>query len=201
VALSTGFGLGKVVINGGKSKLWIAKIFSCRSRCTNVASSLVSVKRWHFVSVAEIKVVSVSSNCLSGVAFNSSQSVVSFNLARVASKALRRLQLAAHRCFSSLNCLVPHGDHQSSQAGGFADLSVESRTVNRIHLGFASVIVVNFPALFAGLSGNHLTVLWRGSRDGFGARLSRPLRRPGVHSDIELGQGNGEQFQGFTLVK
>jgi hypothetical protein len=73
--------------------------------------------------VGEIEVVSVSSNCLSGVGFNSSESVVSFNLALVASKALLRLQLSAHRYFSNLNYLAPHGNHQYSQTGGFADLS------------------------------------------------------------------------------
>jgi hypothetical protein len=36
--------------------------------------------------------------------------------------------------------------------------------------GFASLIVPDFPALFAEFRGKHFTLLWRGSRDGFGAR-------------------------------
>jgi hypothetical protein len=36
--------------------------------------------------------------------------------------------------------------------------------------GFASLIVVDFPALFTEFGGKRFTLLWRGSRDGFGAR-------------------------------
>jgi hypothetical protein len=36
--------------------------------------------------------------------------------------------------------------------------------------GFASLIVADFPVLFAELRGKRFALLWRGSRDGFGAR-------------------------------
>jgi hypothetical protein len=52
------------------------------------------------------------------------------------------------------------------------------------------VIVAHFPALFAEFRGERFTVLWRGSRDGFGARLSRTLRRPRAHSGC--GTGNSD---------
>jgi hypothetical protein len=37
------------------------------------------------------------------------------------------------------------------------------------------VIVADFAALFAEFRGKRFTLLWRGSRNGFSARLSRPL--------------------------
>jgi hypothetical protein len=36
-------------------------------------------------------------------------------------------------------------------------------------IGFASLIITDFPALFAEFLGKRFTLLWRGSRDGFGA--------------------------------
>jgi hypothetical protein len=38
------------------------------------------------------------------------------------------------------------------------------------YAGFASLIVADFPALFAEFGGKRFMLLWRGSRDGFGAR-------------------------------
>jgi hypothetical protein len=39
-----------------------------------------------------------------------------------------------------------------------------------VPFGFPSLIVADFPALFAKFGGKHFTLLWCGSSDGFGAR-------------------------------
>jgi hypothetical protein len=65
--------------------------------------------------------------------------------------------------------------------------------------GFTSVIVANSPALYAEFGGKRFALLWRGSRNGFHARLSRPLRRSRAHSDTDPGHEWG-LFRGFTPV-
>jgi hypothetical protein len=67
--------------------------------------------------------------------------------------------------------------------------------------GFASVIVADFPALFAEFRGKRFTLLWRGGRNGFGARDFH--RRCDGHANtltlIEDTAGN--IFGGFTPVE
>jgi hypothetical protein len=66
---------------------------------------------------------------------------------------------------------------------------------------FASLIVSKFPALFAGFRGKRFTLLWRGSRDGFGVNDFH--RRCNGHANtltlIEDTKGN--IFGGFTPVE
>jgi hypothetical protein len=56
--------------------------------------------------------------------------------------------------------------------------------------GVASVIAADFSALFAEFRGKRFTLLWHCSRDGFGARFSRPLQRPRAHSGCGTGNSN-----------
>jgi hypothetical protein len=67
--------------------------------------------------------------------------------------------------------------------------------------GFASLIVANFPALFAEFRGKRFTLLWRGSRDGFGAEdfHRRCDGRGRTLTLIEDTEGN--VFGGFTPVE
>jgi hypothetical protein len=67
--------------------------------------------------------------------------------------------------------------------------------------GFASLIVADFTALFAEFSGKRFTLLWRGSRDGFGARdfHSRCDDRAPTLTLIRDTEGN--IFGGFTPLE
>jgi hypothetical protein len=67
--------------------------------------------------------------------------------------------------------------------------------------GFASLIVADFPALFAEFRGKRFTLLWRGSRDGFGARDFHG-RCDGHAPTLTLIQDTeGNIFGGFTPVQ
>jgi hypothetical protein len=67
--------------------------------------------------------------------------------------------------------------------------------------GFASLIVADFPALFAEFRGKRFTLLWRGSRDGFGARDFR-RRCDGHAPTLTLIQDTKRNiFGGFTPVE
>jgi hypothetical protein len=67
--------------------------------------------------------------------------------------------------------------------------------------GFTSLIIADFPAFFADFRGKGFTLLWRGVRDGFGARSFQG--RCGSHAPtltlIEDTEGN--IFGGFTPLK
>jgi hypothetical protein len=67
--------------------------------------------------------------------------------------------------------------------------------------GFSSLIVADFPALFAEFRNKRFTLLWRGSRDGFGARDFH--KRCDLHANtLTLIQDTGGNiFGGFTPVK
>jgi hypothetical protein len=68
-------------------------------------------------------------------------------------------------------------------------------------VGFASLIVADFPALFAEFRGKRFTLLWRGSRDGFGARDFHG-RCDGHAPTLTLIQDTeGNIFGGFTPVE
>jgi hypothetical protein len=67
--------------------------------------------------------------------------------------------------------------------------------------GFFSLIVADFPALFAEFREKRFTLLWRGSRDGFGARDFHG--RCGGHAPtlILIQDTAGNIFGGFTPVE
>jgi hypothetical protein len=67
--------------------------------------------------------------------------------------------------------------------------------------GFASLIVADFPPLFAEFRGKRFALLWRSSRDGFGARAFQ--RRCDRHANtLALIQDTaGNIFGGFTPVQ
>jgi hypothetical protein len=67
--------------------------------------------------------------------------------------------------------------------------------------GFASLIVADFPALFAEFRGKAFTLLWRGSRDGFGAGDFHG-RCDGRAPTLTLVRDTGGNiFGGFTPVE
>jgi hypothetical protein len=67
--------------------------------------------------------------------------------------------------------------------------------------GFASLIVADFPALFAEFRGRSFTLLWRGSRDGFGVRDFH-VRCDGHGNTLTLIEDTaGNIFGGFTPVE
>jgi hypothetical protein len=67
--------------------------------------------------------------------------------------------------------------------------------------GFASLIVADFPALFAEFRGKRFTLLWRGRRDGFGAGDFH-CRCDGHAPTLTLIQDTkGSIFGGFTAVE
>jgi hypothetical protein len=68
-------------------------------------------------------------------------------------------------------------------------------------VGFASLIVADFPALFTEFRGKRFTLLWRGSRDGFRERDFHG-RCDGHAPTLTLIQDTaGNIFGGFTPVK
>jgi hypothetical protein len=67
--------------------------------------------------------------------------------------------------------------------------------------GFASLIVADFPALFAEFRGKRFTLLWRGSHDGFGPRDFHG-RCDGHAPTLTLIQDTlGSIFGGFTPLE
>jgi hypothetical protein len=88
----------------------------------------------------------------------------------------------------------------AAQAG--AGLAIPSPAPSRppAPAGFASLIVADFPALFAEFRETRFSLLWRGSRDGFGWR-DFPGRCDGRAPTLTLIQDTaGNIFGGFTPV-
>jgi hypothetical protein len=67
--------------------------------------------------------------------------------------------------------------------------------------GFASVIAADFPALFAEFRGKRFALLWRGSRDGFGARDFHGRCDRHAHTLTLIQDTEGNIFGGFTPVE
>jgi hypothetical protein len=67
--------------------------------------------------------------------------------------------------------------------------------------GFASLIVADFPALFAEFRGKRFTLLWRGSRDGFGARDFHGRCDGHANTLTFIEDTEGNIFGGFTPVE
>jgi hypothetical protein len=67
--------------------------------------------------------------------------------------------------------------------------------------GFASLIVADFPALFAELRGKRFALLWRGSRDGFGARHFHCRCNCHAPTLTLIQDKKGNIFGGFTPVE
>jgi hypothetical protein len=66
---------------------------------------------------------------------------------------------------------------------------------------FSSLIVADFPALFAEFTGKRFTLLWRGSRDGFGASNFHVRCDGHANTLTLLEDGKGNIFGGFTPVE
>jgi hypothetical protein len=97
----------------------------------------------------------------------------------------------------SANESTASGCTRSSSRCAFATAGTASARLSlpRPPAGFASLIVADFPALFAKFGGKRFPLLWRGSGDRFGAadfhgRCDGPAR-----SDVNRGHG-GEHFRG-----
>jgi hypothetical protein len=67
--------------------------------------------------------------------------------------------------------------------------------------GFPSLIVSQFPALFAEFRGKRFTLLWRGSRDGFGARDFHGRCDGHANTLTFIEDTAGNIFGGFTPVE
>jgi hypothetical protein len=67
--------------------------------------------------------------------------------------------------------------------------------------GFASLIVADFPALFAQFRGKRFTLLWRGSRDGFGASDFHCRCDSHAPTLTLIQDTDGNIFGGFTPVQ
>jgi hypothetical protein len=87
--------------------------------------------------------------------------------------------------------IEPSGSFSAEEAP-FGAIAPPSAAIQSAPAGFASVIVAGFPALFTEFRGKHFTLLWRGSRNGFGTGLSRPLRRQRAHSGGGMGNSDSK---------
>jgi hypothetical protein len=67
--------------------------------------------------------------------------------------------------------------------------------------GFASLIVADFPALFAEFGEKHFTLLWRGSRHGCGARHFHGRCDGHAPTLTLIRDTGGNIFGGFTPVR
>jgi hypothetical protein len=63
----------------------------------------------------------------------------------------------------------PHAPADALKADAFDELRVEIWGLKAWRAGFTSLIVAGCPVLFGEFRGKRFTLLWRGSRDGFGA--------------------------------
>jgi hypothetical protein len=68
-------------------------------------------------------------------------------------------------------------------------------------VGFASLIVADFPALFAEFRRKRFTLLWRGSRDGFGADDFHDRCDGHAPTLTLILDTEGNIFEGFTLAE
>jgi hypothetical protein len=66
---------------------------------------------------------------------------------------------------------------------------------------FDSLIVSDFPEIFAEFRGKRFLLLWRGSRDGFGPRHFHSRRDRQANTLTVILDTNGNVFGGFTPVK
>jgi hypothetical protein len=66
--------------------------------------------------------------------------------------------------------------------------------------GFASLIVADFPELFAEFSGKRFTLLWRASRDGFDAQAFHNRCDGHANTLTLIEDTEGNIFGGFTPV-
>jgi hypothetical protein len=67
--------------------------------------------------------------------------------------------------------------------------------------GFAPLIAADFPALFAEFRGKRFTLLWRGSRHGFGARDFHWRCNGDAPTMTLIEDTKGNIFGGFTPMK
>jgi hypothetical protein len=68
-------------------------------------------------------------------------------------------------------------------------------------VGFDSLIVSEFPRIFAGFGGKRFSLLWRGSRDGFRARAFHSRCDDHANTLTVILDTPGNVFGGFTPVK
>jgi hypothetical protein len=68
-------------------------------------------------------------------------------------------------------------------------------------VGFDSLIVSDFPEIVAEFRGKRFSLLWRGSRDGFGARDFHSRCDGHANTLTVILDTNGNVFGGFTPVK
>jgi hypothetical protein len=87
------------------------------------------------------------------------------------------------------------------KADPFDELRAEIWALKAWRGGFASLIVADFPALFAEFRGKRFALLWRGSRDGFRAKNFH--RRCDGHANtlLLILDTEGNIFGGFTPVE
>jgi hypothetical protein len=86
-------------------------------------------------------------------------------------------------------------------AVGFASSSPPAAALPPPPAGFASLIVADFPALFAEFRGKRFTLLWRGSRDGFGGRDFHGRCDGHANTLTLIEDTEGNIFGGFTPVE
>jgi hypothetical protein len=86
-------------------------------------------------------------------------------------------------------------------AVGFASSSPPAVKVPPPRAGFASLIVADFPALFAEFRRKRFTLLWRGSRDGFGAGEFHGRCDYHANTLMLILDTEGNIFGGFTPVE
>jgi hypothetical protein len=95
----------------------------------------------------------------------------------------------------------PASPADALKADPFDELRAEMWALKAWHDGFASLIVADFPALFAEFRGKRFTLLWRGSRDGFRATTFHG-RCDGHANTLTLIEDTaGNIFGGFTPVE
>jgi hypothetical protein len=64
-----------------------------------------------------------------------------------------------------------------------------------------SLIIADFPEIFAELRGKHFEVLWRGSRDGFGAKEFHERCDGHANTLTVILDTKGNIFGGFTPLE
>jgi hypothetical protein len=95
----------------------------------------------------------------------------------------------------------PASPADALKADPFDELRAEIWALKAPRYGFASLIVADFPALFAEFRGKRFSLLWRGSRDGFRAKNFHGRCDGHANTLTFIEDTAGNIFGGFTPLE
>jgi hypothetical protein len=116
-------------------------------------------------------------------------------------REIARLSGRLSRLATTLEAVHPEAAQPIDSAAVPPNLPMPKPTVPQGPAPFASLIVSQFPALFAEFRGKRFSLLWRGSRDGFGADNFHGCCDGHANTLTFIEDTEGNIFGGFTPVE